>query len=53
MARDQEIIDVREGEWTELTNADADKVTYRVESGEVKLRVGSSSPPNADRKSVV
>ncbi len=46
MARNQETLDIpRRAGWIEITNADAEVVTFQVLMGEVEIRVGGTVPP--------
>lgn len=45
MPRDQETIQVPYKQWVELTNSDAEALTYQVLSGHIERRVGTATPP--------
>jgi len=49
MARDQEIVEVAQGEWIELSNADVTTFNLRVIRGQISLRfTAGATPPAAD-----
>jgi hypothetical protein len=51
MARNQVVVECPAGVWTELTNANADEITFQVLAGAVEVRatVGATAPSATDR----
>lgn len=45
MARNQAIVNCPAGQWTELTNADAEDITFQVLAGSVEVRATEDATP--------